>query len=85
MIKNNYAFVSDGLPALLPKLWRFADTLSHSPDIAEDLVQAACVRALVSAEQFQQGTNFDRWVFTILSFPVVLKSFGHAQSRRLRV
>ena len=31
-------------------------------------MQAACVRALVSAEPFQQGTNLDRWVFTILTF-----------------
>ena len=30
-------------------------------------MQAACVRALERAEQFQQGTNLDRWVFTILS------------------
>jgi RNA polymerase sigma-70 factor, ECF subfamily len=67
MTKNNHAFVSNGLSALLPRLWRFAYTLSHSPDIAEDLVQAACVRALERAEQFQQGTNLDRWVFTILS------------------
>lgn len=67
MTKNNHAFVSDGLPELLQRLWRFAYTLSHSPDIAEDLVQATCVRALERAEQFQQGTNLDRWVFTILS------------------
>ena len=67
MTKNNHAFVSNWLPEFLQRLWRFAYTLSHSPDIAEDLVQATCVRELERAEQFQQGTNLDRWVFTILS------------------
>lgn len=39
--------------------------LSRSRDLADDLAQAACLRALEKAEQFQPGTHLDRWVFRI--------------------
>ena len=40
-----------------------------SPDSAteaDDLVQAACERALARAHQFQEGTRFDSWMFRIV-------------------
>ncbi|WP_413505156.1 RNA polymerase sigma factor [Serratia grimesii] len=40
--------------------------LSHRRDIADDLVQATCVRALERAAQFAEGTRMDRWLFAIL-------------------
>ncbi|WP_413735753.1 sigma-70 family RNA polymerase sigma factor [Sodalis sp. RH21] len=40
--------------------------LSRKPDVADDLVQATCVRALERAGQFAAGTTLDRWLFTIL-------------------
>ncbi len=55
------------LPALLPRLWRFALVLSGSRQVAEDLVQATCVRALERAHQFQPGTHLDRWTFSIMA------------------
>ena len=55
------------LPALLPRLWRFAVVLSGDRATAEELVQAACVRALERAHQFQPGTHVDRWVMSILA------------------
>ncbi len=33
---------------------------------ADDLVQAACVRALTREHQFQEGTRFDSWMFRIV-------------------
>jgi len=40
--------------------------LSKAPDVAEDLVQATCVRAIERADQYTPGTRLDRWLFAIL-------------------
>ncbi|TKT74810.1 RNA polymerase sigma factor [Aquamicrobium sp. LC103] len=58
--------VEDQLVAFLPNLRRFAISLCGSRDVADDLVQAACERALANAERFEQGTRFDAWMFRIL-------------------
>ncbi|MDQ6437857.1 RNA polymerase sigma factor [Mesorhizobium sp. LHD-90] len=58
--------VEDRLIAFLPNLRRFAISLSGSRDVADDLVQAACERALASADRFEPGTRFDAWMFRIL-------------------
>jgi RNA polymerase sigma-70 factor (ECF subfamily) len=55
-----------GLPAHLARLWRYGLVLSGRGDVAEDLVQATCVRALERAAQFTPGTRLDRWLFAIL-------------------
>lgn len=55
------------LPALLPRLWRFAVVLCRSAEQAPDLVQATCLRALERAEQFEPGTRLDRWCFAIMA------------------
>src|SRR6266581_297866 len=57
---------SDQLVAVLPRLRRFARGLTGSAVEADDLVQAACERALSRAEQFQEGTRFDSWMFRIV-------------------
>jgi RNA polymerase sigma-70 factor, ECF subfamily len=57
---------SDQLIALLPRLRRFARGLSGSVVEADDLVQAACERALARQHQFQEGTRFDSWMFRIV-------------------
>jgi RNA polymerase sigma-70 factor, ECF subfamily len=57
--------VRDGLNRLLPRLWRFCLVLSADRSMAEDLVQAACLRALEREGQFQPGTRLDHWVFSI--------------------
>ena len=59
--------VQQGLPGLLKRLWRYGLVLSHDPHVAEELVQATCLRALEKCDQFQIGTSLDRWTFTILS------------------
>ncbi len=56
----------DQLIAVLPRLRRFARGLTGSAVEADDLVQAACERALSRAHQFQEGTRFDSWMFRIV-------------------
>src|SRR5438105_5649085 len=57
---------SDQLIAVLPRLRRFARGLTGSATEADDLVQAACERALAREHQFQEGTRFDSWMFRIV-------------------
>lgn len=57
---------ADQLIAVLPRLRRFARGLSRSVTDADDLVQAACERALARRHQFQEGTRFDSWMFRIV-------------------
>jgi RNA polymerase sigma-70 factor (ECF subfamily) len=57
--------VRDGLDRLLPRLWRFCLVLSGDRSSADDLVQAACLRALEREQQFEIGTRLDHWVFRI--------------------
>src|SRR6059036_1559340 len=45
---------------------RFARGLTGSATEADDLVQAACERALAREHQFQEGTRFDSWMFRIV-------------------
>jgi RNA polymerase sigma-70 factor (ECF subfamily) len=57
---------SDQLVAVLPRLRRFARGLTGSLAEADDLVQAACERALTREHQFQEGTRFDSWMFRMV-------------------
>lgn len=54
------------LVALLPRLRRFALTLSQTPHDADDLVQAAVERALRYASTWQPGTALDSWMYKIV-------------------
>jgi len=47
-------------------LRRFARGLAGSAAEADDLVQAACERALARAHQFEEGSRFDSWMFRIV-------------------
>ena len=49
-----------GLGPCLARLWRYALVLSSARDVADDLVQATCVRAMERADQFAPGTRLDR-------------------------
>lgn len=53
------------LIAVLPRLRRFARSLTRSWAEADDLVQEACLRALSRAEQWDRGQPLDRWMFRI--------------------
>lgn len=60
------ADIRKGLTDHLSRLWRYGLVLSRKRDVAEDLVQQTCVRALERASQFEPGTRLDRWLFSIL-------------------
>lgn len=54
------------LIALLPRLRRFARSLTGNIAEADDLVQEACLKALDRAAQWDRDQPLDRWVFRIL-------------------
>jgi RNA polymerase sigma-70 factor (ECF subfamily) len=66
MTTTSLGEVRAGLAPNLARLWRYGLVLSGARDVADDLVQMTCVRALERAAQFQAGTRLDRWLFSIL-------------------
>ena len=54
------------LSSLLPKLRRFAHSLSHNGPDADDLTQTAIERGLRARSQWQPGTRLDSWLFKIM-------------------
>src|SRR3546814_2002626 len=50
----------------LPALKGFALLLTRNRQWAEDLTHETSLRALTRAHQFQPGTNFKAWIFTIM-------------------
>ena len=52
--------------SFLPKLRRFARSLAKDPDKADDLVQAACERALGRLAHVREGTRLDSWLYRII-------------------
>ena len=54
------------LVALLPRLRRFALTLTASGQDADDLVQAAVERALRHQNTWQPGSRLDSWMYKII-------------------
>ncbi len=49
----------------MPAIWRFAFSLAGTPDIADDLAQATCLRAIEKSHQFQEGGTLIGWCLTI--------------------
>lgn len=58
--------IREDLIALLPRLRRFASGLAAWGEEPDDLVQAACERALSRLDQFEPGTRLDSWMFRII-------------------
>lgn len=58
--------MKEELIALLPRLRRFAIGLCRSQDMADDLVQAACERALRAQASWTPGTRLDSWLYQII-------------------
>ena len=57
---------TERLVAFLPNMRRFSRSLTGSVDSADDLVQAACERALAHRDSFDPSTRFDAWTFRII-------------------
>ena len=51
---------------LLPRLRGFAHVLARSTDLADDLVQATCEKAIRSSVHWTPGTRLDSWMFRIM-------------------
>jgi RNA polymerase sigma-70 factor (ECF subfamily) len=58
--------IGEKLVALLPRLRRYARSLTGSTTDADDLVQSALEKALRSAHQWTPGTRLDWWMFCIV-------------------
>src|ERR1700739_3260291 len=58
--------VREAMLAAVPRLRRFAISLSGNVDRADDLVQETLLRALANIDSFEPGTNMSAWLFTIL-------------------
>jgi RNA polymerase sigma-70 factor (ECF subfamily) len=56
----------DELAALLPRLRRFAHSLSRNSTDADDLTQMTIERALRSKMQWETGTRLDSWAYKIM-------------------
>jgi len=51
--------------ALLPRLRRFATSLTRGSGEADDLVQATCERAIRNIDKWNPGTRLDSWMYRI--------------------
>jgi RNA polymerase sigma factor (sigma-70 family) len=58
--------LTDELATLLPRMRRFARSLTFHREDADDLVQVAMERALGRSEQYTEGTRLDSWLFRIV-------------------
>ncbi|HYE40396.1 MAG TPA: RNA polymerase sigma factor [Ramlibacter sp.] len=54
------------LAELLPRLRRFARSVTYHREDADDLVQLALERALTRSGQWEPGTRLDSWMFRIV-------------------
>lgn len=57
---------SERIVALLPRLRRFARSLSRNQHDADDLTQVVVERALRSLAQFRPGASLSSWMFGIM-------------------
>ena len=58
--------LSKGIVPLLPRLRRFAWSLTRDWPDADDLVQTSCTRALMREDQWQKGTRLDAWMYRLM-------------------
>ncbi|MEW7009477.1 RNA polymerase sigma factor [Lentilitoribacter sp. EG35] len=54
------------LIALLPRLKRYALTLTRATGDADDLLQDTCTQALANWKKYDPSQPLDRWAFTIM-------------------
>jgi len=63
---NGTEEISERIVGLLPRLRRFARSLSRNQHDADDLVQSAVERAWKNIEQLKPGANLGSWMFGIM-------------------
>ena len=62
----NAASIHADIAVLLPRLRRFARSITYNREDGDDLVQIAVERALSRTAQWEQGTRLDSWIFRIM-------------------
>lgn len=62
MNTSNFALVSQHIPALRACAIKF----TKDSDLAQDLVQETLLKAFLYYGKFQEGTNLEGWLFTIM-------------------
>jgi RNA polymerase sigma-70 factor (ECF subfamily) len=65
MGENVFNDVRTQLPTHMPAIWRFSLSLSGNPDIADELTQSTCLRALEKAHQYKEQGTLIGWLLTI--------------------
>jgi RNA polymerase sigma-70 factor (ECF subfamily) len=60
------ASLENDIAALLPRLRRFARSITFHREDADDVVQIAVERALSRSAQWEPGTRLDSWMFRIV-------------------
>ncbi|MGD9332756.1 MAG: RNA polymerase sigma factor [Desulfobacterales bacterium] len=60
------ALLKEQMVLLLPRLRRFARSLTGEVETADDLVQMACERSLQRLGQYRDGTRFDSWLYQVV-------------------
>ena len=68
----------DRMLAAVPSLRAFAISFTGNRDSADDLVQDTLLRAWSNLDRFEQGTNLEAWLFTIL------RNSFHSEYRKRR-
>ena len=58
--------LTDQIVALLPRLRRFALTLTQHPEDGDDLVQMTVERALPKLDSWKESSRLDSWLFKIM-------------------
>lgn len=58
--------LANELAALIPRMRRFARSITFHREDADDLVQVAMERALGRSDQYAEGTRLDSWLFRII-------------------
>ena len=78
-MSNGSEEISERIVALLPRLRRFARSLSRNQHDADDLTQAVVERALRNLVQFQPGANLAGWLFGIMKNAWIDNRRAHAR------
>ena len=71
--------IGEHIVALLPRLRRFARSLSRNQHDADDLVQSAVERAWRNLGQFKPGANLAAWMFGIMKNAWIDNRRAHAR------
>ena len=75
--------LSNELAALLPRMRRFARSITYHREDADDLVQVAMERALGRSEQYAEGTRLDSWLFRIIKNAWIDEVRGRMRRERI--